>query len=216
MKIAIPELGAPHWNYYYALCRLGTEPVTVSEPSDFSDFSGLLLPGGPDINPSRYHEEINGSENICDELDELQFAVLDSFVRAGKPVFGICRGHQLISVYFGLHLIQDLPSRNIHAKTPGTAVDKRHLTHSVPGSFIHELYGNEFLTNSSHHQAAKEDGNGLKIAAVSEDGIIEAQYHKSLPVFSVQWHPERMCFNFASPALSDGRLVLEWFLSLCK
>ena len=216
MKIAIPEYGTPQPNYRAALATLGAEPVQVGADADAQEFDGLLLPGGVDINPSRYGCANLGSVGIDDELDALQFSVLDQFVRAGKPVLGICRGHQLISVYFGLQLIQHLPSSEIHATDPLTGKGRSHLTRSVPRTLIDRLYGPSFRTNSSHHQAAMADGCGLKTMAISEDGVIEALYHESLPIFSVQWHPEKMCFALADSSLSDGSIILSHFLSLCR
>ena len=117
-RIAVPEIDQNVKNYTRALRAAGMEPVVISRQTeqmqqayqqeylDYSEFKaenydGLLLPGGGDINPNRYGQENQGSIMIMDALDELQFAMLDDFVKLGKPVLGICRGHQVINVYFG-------------------------------------------------------------------------------------------------------------------
>ena len=100
-KIAIPVLSEEWTNYIKALKGVGAEAVLISEVCDASDFDGLLLPGGGDISPALYHQENKGSNHIHEELDRLQLAMLDCFVKAEKPVLGICRGHQLLNVYFG-------------------------------------------------------------------------------------------------------------------
>ena len=98
LKIAIPVLDMPTANYENALRELGARPVVIKEVCDPQEYDGLLLPGGDDVDPARFGQEINGSLGISPELDALQFEVLDRFVKAGKPVLGICRGHQVINM----------------------------------------------------------------------------------------------------------------------
>jgi len=141
---------------------------------------GLFVPGGADVNPKLYGEEINGSVNIVDEMDELDYAYIKAFNEAGKPIMGICRGHQIINVYFGGTLHQDITNHKdgVHHKVD---VTKR--------SFIDEMYHQEKLTvNSFHHQAIKDLAPGFEICAKSEDGYIEAIQKDN--IYSVQWHPE--------------------------
>ena len=86
LKIAIPVLDMPTANYENALRELGARPVVIKEVCDPQEYDGLLLPGGDDVDPARFGQEINGSLGISPELDALQFEVLDRFVKAGKPV----------------------------------------------------------------------------------------------------------------------------------
>ena len=214
MKILIP---APTENfpdsYRDVTARLGAEPLVVHERCDISDFAGLLLPGGGDILPSRYGQENQGSERLNEALDELQFSLLDDFVKAGKPVFGICRGCQVVNVFFGGTLIQDIPQKEHHREL-GTYIP--HGSKALPDSFLYPLYGEEFPINSAHHQAVDRLGEGLRAVQRSDDGLIEAIAHERLPVWAVQWHPERMCFDDARSDTVDGSKVLAWFLEQCK
>ena len=215
MKIAIPELGTPQPNYPKALRMLGAETVQITDGTDPQGFDGLLLPGGADLNPSRYGCENLGSLGIDDELDELQFSALESFLAAGKPVLGICRGHQLIAAHFGGKLIQHLPTFNHHTVTDGEERERFHTVIARPDSWLAETFGSEFTVNSTHHQAAVEAKGGLQILAVSDDGVIEALGHRTLPVFSVQWHPERMCGEYFHPDRADGAQIFRRFLDSC-
>lgn len=215
MKIAIPAIHDVPQNYINAIQTFGHEPVRVDAAADPADFDGLLLPGGCDIAPHCYGEENTGCWDISEALDELQFAVLDKFVKAKKPVLGICRGHQVINVYFGGSMIQHIPDYTRHSRDEDSTVDKAHLTRMAPGSLLFKLYGAEVITNSSHHQAAKAVPDCLAVTARSDDGYVEGLAHKTLPVFSVQWHPERMMLSYANPERADGTRVWEAFFRLC-
>ena len=226
MRIAIPVLKPEKiTNYLNALRALGAEPVIVSmrtpeaaqpagtvTPAQATDCDGLLLPGGMDVEPARYGQETGPKTETEPYLDELQMDVLQRFIDQKKPVFGICRGHQLLNVYFGGTLIQHLDTAEAHVqKAPGE--DNVHGCETETDSFIGQIYGEHFYSNSSHHQAVDRPGKGLRIIARAEkDGVAEALEHESLPVWSVQFHPERMCFSHRREDTADGSMVLQWFL----
>ncbi len=216
VRICIPVLGQAD-NYVNALRELGCEAKITEVPVDVQDYDGLLLPGGTDVDPVRYKEEIDGSKNIDEKLDILQFEMLDRFVKAAKPVFGICRGEQLINVYFGGSLYQDLPTADHHRYIHERNEDNVHESTAEEDSFLARLYGTDYRTNSSHHQSVKRPGKGLHVCSHADDGVIEAFYHESLPIYGVQWHPERMCFAFKREDTVDGSLVLRWFIEeVCR
>ena len=216
MRIAVSAPGAGSVkNYLAALAGLGADAEAVGAGLRAEEWDGLILPGGGDVAPSRYGEENRGSRGIDEALDAVQFAALDAFVRVGKPVLGICRGHQLINVYFGGTLIQHLPTSADHTRASAEEPERLHTVTAAPGSFMAELYGETFTVNSSHHQAADAVGAGLETVLWACDGTPEAAYHRTLPVWSVQWHPERLCFAFARPDAADGAAVLRCFLSRC-
>ena len=215
-RVAVPVLaGMSCDNYLAALRETGMEAVVVTDAAlDVSAFDGLLSPGGVDIHPERYGQAVNGTEKTNRALDELQLAVLDAFVKAGKPVLGICRGHQLINVYFGGTLIQNLPMRRRHARDEGSDQDKVHMNAAAAGSWIDALYGPSLSTNSSHHQAVDRAGEGLIVDARSDDGVVEAMHHESLPIYSVQWHPERMSYALRRSDTVDGSGIFRVFMNL--
>ena len=86
----------------------------------------------------------------------------------------------------------------------------------VPGSSLYRSYGSSCPVNSSHHQGVERLAKGFRITARSEDGVVEAIEHESLPVWGVQWHPERMCFAHARGDTADGSVVLRFFLEQCR
>ena len=86
---------------------------------------------------------------------------------------------------------------------------------AVPGSALHGLYGEVFSVNSCHHQAVETPAPGFEATAFSEGGVIEAMRHTSLPVWGVQFHPERMCGAWARPDTVDGAALFAWFLRQC-
>lgn len=178
------------------------------------NYDGLVLPGGGDITPELFGAVNQGSRDIDTRLDRLQLEALDAFLEAGKPVLGICKGLQVINVYFGGTIIQDLPehSRLVHAYDNG---DKIHVTKAAKGTFPEQLYGKTPVVNSAHHQGVHVVGDGLLVAQYSRDFVVEALYHEKLAVIGVQWHPERMCFSFANIRIHDGSLLLRYFISLC-
>ena len=137
---------------------------------------------------------------------------------------------QIINVYFGGTIIQDLPehSQLVHAYSltdSASASQKSYIRvcqteiKSTPQKLQAEPF-QKFcmeappLTNSAHHQGIDRAGDGLLIAQYSHDFVIEAMYHEHLPVIGVQWHPERMCFDFAHASMEDGSTLLRYFLSL--
>ena len=203
-------------NYFETMRALSAKPVELSkEGFDPFEFDGLLLPGGVDVDPARYGQENVACGETDEALDALQLAAVDAFVKAGRPVFGTCRGHQLLNVYFGGTLIQHLPQSPRHKWDDITDEDRSHVACAEPGSWLADIYGETFRVNSAHHQAVDALGRDLIVDQRAEDGVIEAMHHRTLPVYSVQWHPERMCLSRARSDTVDGSKVLEFFLRLC-
>ena len=217
LKIALPtdRPDAPV-NYKEALRLSGAEAVCGSGPAlSPENCSGLLLPGGIDIDPAYYGQQAEPATVSDPRLDALQLEVLQRFLKAGRPVFGICRGHQLINVALGGTLIQDLPSAERHKRLPSDE-DQVHLCCADPDSWIARIYGSRFSVNSSHHQGVDRPGDGLRVVLRAQDGVAEAMAHETLPVWSVQFHPERMGFAHRRNDTVDGSLLFRFFLEQCR
>lgn len=149
-------------------------------------WDALLLPGGGDLEPWRYGQENTASRGLEPERDREELRLLQAFTAAGKPVLGVCRGLQTINVFFGGTLAQDIPGHSA-----GAEGDRLHAVKTAP-SPLRPLCGERMEVNSAHHQAADRLGGGLRAVQWAEDGVIEALCHRRLPVWAVQWHPERL------------------------
>ena len=129
--------------------------------------------------------------------DAWEFLLLDEAEKRRLPVFGICRGCQVINVYFGGTLWQDLPSER-----PGEIAHrskKLHPIRIVQGSRLAKsLRAENLMVNTSHHQAVKDLAPGFRAVAFAPDGVVEAIESNDLPVAGVQFHPERLL-------VQDGR-----------
>jgi putative glutamine amidotransferase len=150
---------------------------------------GVLLPGsGYDVDPRRYGEEpvpeCHAPDPVRAAADE--FLLQDAF-KLRKPVLGICQGVQMLNVWRGGTLIQDLKTAVNHR--PGRDVVEAHAVRIAAGSRLAGLLpreaGLEIQVNSSHHQAIREPGKNLLVSAVSP---VDSPEHF---VLGVQWHPER-------------------------
>ena len=202
-------------NYIDALKENDIEVIATLDVDEAIKCDGLLLPGGGDIDPVYYGEEMNGSDEPDRELDKAQRDILDAFVKAKKPILGICRGMQLINIYFGGSLHQDLVTRDIHTRKNDN--DSIHSVKSVEeGNLFEKFYGKTFNINSAHHQGTKKLGKGLKEVLRSEDGVCEAVIHEELPIIATQFHPERMSYKQRRDDTVVGEEIFEYFKSLLK
>ena len=167
-----------------------------------------------DINPAVYGEKNTASVDIDDRLDRFEMFVIGTAVRNQKPILGICRGHQLLNVYFGGTLDQDVDHCEIHMRE--AQKDRVHGSTVAKDSFLYEVYGREELRiNSAHHQAIGLLAEDFRAVQHSTDGEIEAIEHKTLPIYGVQWHPERTCLAYASADVADGLKLFEYFAAVC-
>lgn len=186
-------------DYIDALVKANAMPFLVLSVHDMDEVvqhcDGLLLSGGVDVNPSRYQEVAHSTVNeIFDVIDEQDLSLIDRFVKANKPILGICRGMQILNVYFKGNLIQDIPStyplmQEMHSQTTSRETTT-HAVNFVEGSVAYEIFGAQTMVNSFHHQAVKNVSEQLAITGISEEGIVEAVENEN--IIAVQWHPEGM------------------------
>ncbi len=166
-----------------------------------AELDGLICQGGDDVCPHTYGEEMieDGRWPGDAKRDKYELDVIDLFFKAKKPIYGICRGSQILNVYFGGTLYQDLTleikTETIHRDA--YAYDEiHHEVDFVPGGFLSEVYPGVTRTtiNSVHHQGVKKLGKDLVVDAYSVgDKVVEGFHYKKLDenfVIAVQWHPE--------------------------
>ena len=162
---------------------------------------GLLLSGGPDLVPGYYGEEpIPELGTTIPEWDALEMALLRLALERGMPIFGICRGMQILNVALGGTLYQDVPSQlgadvlNHWQTTPKCQV--AHEVEVLDDSYLAEITDRQTVeVNSYHHQGIKGLADALTVAAHSADGVIEALESRDFSerwLVGVQWHPEGM------------------------
>jgi putative glutamine amidotransferase len=152
---------------------------------------GLLLPGGADVDPAFYGADPDPRLGPVDrELDETELALFRQARESGRPVFGICRGQQLINVAMGGTLIQHLDDHQAQA------LGRSHLAHRVevePSSELGRAAGDSTIAvNSLHHQAVDEVAPGLRPTARSAEGVVEGVESEDGLVVAVQCHPEEL------------------------
>lgn len=197
-----PQL-ALYSNYVEVLDRMGLTVLLLTTAhgpdalrSLMDDADGLVLSGGYDIDPARYGEEPTDALGVVSPArDEMEFLAVELALARELPVLGICRGHQLLNVHFGGTLYQDIDSQLDGSSHQQTADWGQHH-HSVavePDTLIERCLGlSTFEINSFHHQAVKDVGQGLRVGARSDDGLVESiEATNGRWVLGVQWHPER-------------------------
>lgn len=201
IRVAVPYRRSDKLGPYVDAARaVGLQPVPihVEEPAPANGYRGLLLTGGTDVDPARYGAVADARTQEPDAArDARELALLERALEAGIPVFGICRGMQLMNVALGGTLVQHIDEHE-HAELDA------HPVTIEPGSRLAGILGAGAVTvNSRHHQAIERVAGGLTVTARARDGIIEAVELPGEPfVVAVQWHPEdRVGYSDADKAL---------------
>jgi putative glutamine amidotransferase len=190
-------------DYVRSLMRAGfqREEIDLLEPGSLppEEFDGVLLGGGCDVDPRRYGHSPRPDAGL--ELDagrdKTDFAVFDRSWRAGVPIFGICRGLQVVNVALGGTLFQDIgrqrPSSLVHQRPPRQTKRLDHQVDLAPGTRLASIARSATLpVNSRHHQAILDLAPGLSVSAVAPDGLVEGVEIPDRPLLAVQWHPENL------------------------
>lgn len=163
----------------------------------------FIFAWGNDIDPTLYHQDIHGARDIFAGVDAWIYDFMKEIIKIQKPIFGICKGMQMINVVFAGTLCQHLEDSDFH-------LDALHRSHTVDtvsivySWFLSEIFDKKIAINSIHHQWVDILWDGLRVIARSDhDNIVEAIEHTSLPIYWVQWHPEE---------LIEQRKIFEWFM----
>ena len=168
--------------------------LVLSGSHSFSPLPGLIT---PEMNQARMPHDI---------------ALTKAALKAGKPILGICLGQQVINLALGGDL-----SHTFKLKMGVEHMMTKHTVKTSEGSVLRELYGEEFWINSRHNHKIGTVAKGLKVTAWSPDGVEEAVEHEFLPIYAVQWHPERMRTDFPEPPEGpDMTSLFDWFIGLCQ
>ena len=197
--------------YYYTMAKSLnvnlTAVLNAADPEEIcANCDGLILPGSAmDIDPKYY-----GAAPKPPYRDEyaLDQQLMDCFLRQGKPVLGICGGFQELNIYFGGTIC---PIEPVGSHNNG----KPHRITVRENSFVWDVYQQpQVEINSYHNWRLDRIAPCLEVVAFSDDGIAEAVQHRELPVFAVQWHPER---SYHDPRTSETeRTFFANFVELCR
>lgn len=177
--------------YCEAVEMSGGVPIVLppfGNPKIYADvINGLLIPGGEDVDPFYYREEMLPEvKPVPRKRSDFELSLISEVMDLSKPLLGICYGMQLINVFFGGNLYQDI------GKACAAKIDHK-KEHEVMIGANGLLKEGTFFVNSTHHQAIKKLGRGVSALASSPDGLIEAFYKEDYNfLIGVQWHPERL------------------------
>lgn len=182
-------------DYAFAISRCGGIPIISMYDIDLIDnylkiVDGILLSGGGDINASNFGE--NNHEKVSDideRRDYFEIQLVKKAIERNIPVFGICRGIQIINVALGGTLIQHIDD---HLFLEDRSLLKHKVKFNEDGLFK-EIFNEDIIdVNTIHHQVIGKIADDLIVDGISDDGYIEAVYTKNKRVFAVQWHPENL------------------------
>jgi putative glutamine amidotransferase len=203
------EFGKPYHGAYarnaWAIADAGGLPVYIPTGLDedvlrdlYERVDAVLLPGGPDVDPAIYGQDRHPETKVIDDArDSLELTLAKWTYDDDRPLFGICRGHQVMNVAFGGTLVQDIPSivetKLLH-DTPDE-LPRSTIQHEVAldaDSRLASILGTtKVAVNSLHHQSVERPAPGIHITGYSPDGVVEAlEAPDKRYVLSVQWHPE--------------------------
>ena len=199
-------------------------PMEVTE-DDLRDLvtltDGVLFTGGDDIHPFLYGEETDAKcGNVSQPRDSMEMALVPLVMEFGKPIFGICRGIQILNTAMGGPLYQDIPSQfkselSIAHRQPFAYKVPSHTVDITPGTLLSRILGEEHASiavNSMHHQAIKDVAPGLEVCGYAPDKMIEAVYAPDYPfLLGVQWHPEHL-----TTSQPDAAKLFAAFVDACR
>lgn len=195
--------GHSGWSFSWLALRHAGARVRRLRPArgvaHLDGLDGVVIGGGAHVEPGRYQQQPSISYVYDEQRDEFEWEVLSAVVRRGLPVLGICRGAQLLNVFRGGTLYQNLPE-----DIPGVHVRRHFLARKqvdiLEGTRLADVIKvHELRVNSLHRQGVRELGRGLSISARDHEGIVQAIEGCDPDWFllGVQWHPEYL-FNHAA------------------
>ncbi len=204
-------------SYPEAVAAAGGLPLLCGEvcAEDMADAcDALMLSGGSDISPSYFGEEVlNDTVKVNPDRDAYEMALARAFLERQKPILAICRGFQIVNVVLGGDLYQDLvEQKDLHHMDRAL----RHPVRAEADSVLGRLYGTDFHVNSTHHQAVRNLGEGLRPTAWSPEGLVEAYEHTSGLIWGTQFHPERLTGPYWDDRTPDMNAYFAAFVQMVR
>jgi len=207
-------------DYINSIIKCGGCPViipAVKEKFIITDYinmiDGIIFSGGEDISPGLYNEKNAGlTENINPLRDKMEFSAIEAALNKKIPILGICRGMQILNVFFGGNLFQDISSQH-HSEIKHANILKirSELHHDITvneKTHLMKVTGlNTIQVNSRHHQGIKNPAGNFTISAMASDGIIEAIEDINNDIVAIQWHPENIADTEKSSAAIINNLL---------
>lgn len=218
-----PDFGAQNFvisrKYSDYIAKSGGLPLMPEDIRVANEYvklaKGLLLTDGPNIHRGRYRKYYTRWEDmksVCSTRDDFEFTLFKLFYEAGKPIFGIGRGMQIINVALGGDLfIED--EKKVSSKETEQDSDTAGPKHNIilkEHTKLNSIIGNQLSAYSFNSQKVDHVGKGLIISAYSQNSDIEAFEHETLPIYGIQWHPKTV----ENEDIND--LLFHSFIELCK
>jgi putative glutamine amidotransferase len=184
-------------SYVHGVHESGGRAVLITPDDPDTDIleriDGIVFAGGSDIDPTLFGERAHPAAHVKPDRDAAELLMMRAAIEADLPIFGICRGMQLMAVAYGGWLHQHLPDvlgTDYHRPAAGPKFGQ-HPVRFAPGSKCQEILGDEVIVNSFHHQGIADPGRLTPVGWSPQDGLIEATEDPAKTfVLGVQWHPE--------------------------
>ena len=208
-------------DYVESVLRAGGIPFIIPFNEDLEStremveqVDGIILSGGHDVDPYNYGEDpMLKIGEVFPKRDVFDMELYKTAIKLKKPIFGICRGYQIINVINGGTLYQDLsliPGNVLKHNQVSKPTLKTHKIQIEENSIISEIFGKETMVNSFHHQALDKVADDFKVVARASDGVVEAIEHKTYKfLVAVQWHPEMLAVECDEARKLFNRLIEE-------
>ncbi|GLQ52904.1 gamma-glutamyl-gamma-aminobutyrate hydrolase family protein [Devosia nitrariae] len=197
--------------YVRAIERVGcTGEVFVPGPQRpvlSPNIAGIMFCGGAAVHPSRFGQDLdpNIKKAVDEPRDEMEWDLMGQALARDLPILGICRGFQMINVYFGGTLTQNLAAgqwKDVH-RPDAPRNTMAHTVHARSGQ-LQAVFGKDpFEVNSIHRQGINVLGHGLKATVFTQDGLIEGYESGARNILAVQWHPEELIDHPAQRSLFE-------------